>query len=218
MAGRLARSGRALSAGTLTLLLTVGLAACGSSSKSTSSAQAAVTSSTTSATSSSSTATAKKKPAAKKKTTTKHSTTTTKSTTTTSTKSKTSTTHSTTTTSTTTTHSTTTPAFVGPMKATLVGENHNPVIGTLWAYTVTATDANGKPLSGTIETEFAYGGAVVGRETPFKHTLSNGKIVNKITFPKKAEGVTGLDLQVIVQTSLGTKTLDWTVNPVVKKK
>jgi hypothetical protein len=102
------------------------------------------------------------------------------------------------------------------MQATLVGENHNPKIGTLWSYTVTAKDANGRPLSGTIETEFAYGGSVVGKESPFKHTFSNGSITNKVTFPAEAKGVTGLELQVIVITSVGTKTLDWTVNPTTK--
>jgi hypothetical protein len=103
-----------------------------------------------------------------------------------------------------------------PLVATLTGENHNPKIGTLWSYTVTAKDSAGHPLSGTIETEFAYGGSVVGKESPFTHKFSNGSITNKVTFPARAEGVTGLDLQVIVKTSIGTKTLDWTVNPTKK--
>jgi hypothetical protein len=102
------------------------------------------------------------------------------------------------------------------MKATLVGENHDPKIGTKWAYTVTATDADGHPLSGTIETEFAYGGAVVGRESPFTHQLKDGKVSNKVTFPARAKGVTGLELQVIVKTSIGSQTLDWTVSPTTK--
>jgi hypothetical protein len=94
-----------------------------------------------------------------------------------------------------------------------VGENHTPKTGVKWSYTVTAKDANGRPLSGKIETEFAYSGTVVGKEAPFVHTFSNGSISNKVTFPARAKGVTGLNLQVIVITSIGTKTLDWAVSP-----
>jgi hypothetical protein len=99
---------------------------------------------------------------------------------------------------------------VGPLQATLVGEDHDPTIKVKWAYTVTATDAKGHPLSGTIETEFAYGGSVVGKEAPFKHTFTDGKITNQVTFPAESLGVS-LQLQVVVITSIGTKTLDWSV-------
>jgi hypothetical protein len=202
----------------LALAAALTLAACGSSSSSTT--QQAGLSTTTSSTSSTTTPPAE--PARKKKHKTKktHNTISTTSTTTSkskTTKSKTTTSSTTsTTTHTTTSKTTTTAALKGPLQATLVGENHAPKIGTLWAYTVTAKDANGKPLSGTIETEFAYGGAVVGKESPFKHTFTDGSITNKITFPPRAKGVTGLQLQVVVITSVGTKTLDWTVDPTTK--
>jgi hypothetical protein len=192
-------------------LLALTLAACGSSSKTSTGTSAAVT--TTSSTSTTTTAPShprKKshKPAAKpkKKHTTSHTTTTTTTTTaptTTSSTTTTTTTHSTTTTSTTT-------ALARPLEATLVGENHDPTIKVKWPYTVTATDAKGHPLSGTIETEFVYGGSVVGKESPFKHTFTDGKIVNQITFPAESVGV-ALQLQVVVITSVGTKTLDWSV-------
>jgi hypothetical protein len=193
------------------------LAACGSSSTSTT--QQAGLSTTTSSTSSTTSSAAKPAKAHKKHKTTTHKKTSTHTTTSSKTsKTTTSTTTTTSATSKTTTSKTTTTAAAlkPPLQATLVGENHTPKIGTKWSYTVTAKDANGKPLSGTIETEFAYGGAVVGKEAPFKHTFTNGSITNQVTFPPRAKGVTGLDLQVIVITSIGTKTLDWTVSPTTK--
>jgi hypothetical protein len=199
----------------LALAAAVTLSACGSSAH-TSSTNASVAT-TSSSTSSTTTTTASHKPAKKRKKTT-HKTTTTSTTSKTTTSKKTTTTSKTTTTTHTTTSksTTTTAALKGPLQATLTGENHNPKIGTLWTYTVTAKDANGKPLSGTIETEFAYGGAVVGKESPFTHKFTNGSFTNKVTFPKRANGVTQLQLQVVVITSIGTKTLDWTVNPTTK--
>jgi hypothetical protein len=190
------------------------LAACGSSSTSTT--QQAGLSTTTSSTSSTTSSAAKPAKAHKKHKTTTHKKTSTH--TTTSSKTAKTTTSTTTTTSKTTTSktTTTTAALKPPLQATLVGENHTPKIGTKWSYTVTARDANGKPLSGTIETEFAYGGAVVGKEAPFKHTFTSGSITNQVTFPPRAKGVTGLDLQVVVITSIGTKTLDWSVSPTTK--
>jgi hypothetical protein len=191
------------------------LAACGSSSTSTT--QQAGLSTTTSSTSSTTSSAAKPAKAHKKHKTTTHKKTSTHTTTSSKT-SKTTTSTATSTTSKTTTSktTTTTAALKPPLQATLVGENHTPKIGTKWSYTVTAKDANGKPLSGTIETEFAYGGTVVGKEAPFKHTFTNGSITNQVTFPPRAKGVTGLDLQVVVITSIGTKTLDWTVSPTTK--
>jgi len=202
----------------LAVVAALTLSACGSSSN-TSATNAAV-STTTSSTSSSTTITSAKKPKAKKKTTQHKTTTTTSKTTTKKTTTTSKTTTSKTTTTSTTTHTTskttTTAAFKGPLQATLVGENHFPKIGVKWAYTVTAKDANGKPLSGTIETEFWFGGAKVGQESPLKHTFTDGAITNKVTFPARANNVTGLQLQVTVITSIGTKTLDWTVNPTTK--
>jgi hypothetical protein len=202
----------------LALAAALTLSACGSSSN-TSATNAAVSTTTQSTSSTTSTSTTSHKPKAHKKTTQHKTTTTTTSKTTTSKKttSTTTTTSKTTTTHTTTSKTTTTTAaFKGPLQATLTGENHYPKIGVKWAYTVTAKDANGKPLSGTIETEFWFGGAKVGQESPLKHTFTNGTITNKVTFPARANNVTGLQLQVTVITSVGTKTLDWTVNPTTK--
>jgi hypothetical protein len=78
---------------------------------------------------------------------------------------------------------------------------------------VSATDARGTPLSGTVDTEFALGGTVVGHETPPVHPLTHGHLTDTVTFPAQAIGVP-LELQVVVHTRLGTVTLDWSVKVV----
>jgi hypothetical protein len=98
----------------------------------------------------------------------------------------------------------------GGVRAWLHGENHDPTINTLWHYSVAATDASGVPLSGTVDTEFVYGGMVVGRETPPTHQLTHGRLNDSITFPPASTGVS-LELRVVVHTKLGTVTLDWPV-------
>ncbi len=100
----------------------------------------------------------------------------------------------------------------GPVRAALSGPDHAPVAGRLWPYTVKATDASGKPLSGTVATEFAFGGTVVGREVPPTHALKNGTLRDKVTFPPQSVGEP-LTLQVVVRTAQGTVTLDWPVTP-----
>lgn len=125
--------------------------------------------------------------------------------------------HTTTThTTTTPTHTTTTPTYAKPLHATLVGENHKPAAGKLWTYTVTATDANGRPLTGSVYTEFAFQGVVVGHEVPPTHPLSDGRLVDQVTFPADAIGH-AIDLQVVVNTSIGSVTLDWSVVAHAKK-
>lgn len=178
------------------------LGACGSSSKSSTTSASVTTLSTSSTTSTK----AQHKPTKHK---THKTTKTTKSAT-----SKTTTSKTTTTTHTTTSHTTTTTAALkGPMQATLTGENHNPKINTKWSYTVTATDANGKPLSGKIETDFTYNGTVVGKESPYVHDFSGGKINNQVTYPAQSLNEP-IAIQVTVITSLGTKVLSWSVKPV----
>ncbi len=99
----------------------------------------------------------------------------------------------------------------GPVRATLVGQNRNPTAKKNWTYTVTATDAHGHPLSGMVTTEFAFGGAVVGRETPPTHTLKNGHLKDVLQFPAEAVGY-AIELQVVVRTHPGSVTLDWPVS------
>lgn len=101
----------------------------------------------------------------------------------------------------------------GPVHAALSATTHHPVATKNWTYTVTATDAQGHPLSGTVETEFAFQGAVVGKETPPIHRLKAGRLKDTIQFPKMAVGAP-IELQVVVRTSRGSVTLDWPVNVV----
>jgi FlaG/FlaF family flagellin (archaellin) len=123
--------------------------------------------------------------------------------------------HSTTTTNTSTGASaataTTPTVSSGPVHATLKGENHTPIAGKPWTYTVRATSASGKPLSGTVETEFAFAGTVVGRESPPVHKLKNGVLHDKITFPSSAVGHP-ITLVTVVRTSAGSVALGWPVS------
>jgi hypothetical protein len=96
------------------------------------------------------------------------------------------------------------------MRAWLHAVGHAPKAGTLWNYRVLATDSGNHPLAGTTESEFAFGGVVVGRESPPRHSLKNGRLNDNITFPARSVGVP-LTFQVVVHTHLGTVTLDWRV-------
>jgi len=98
------------------------------------------------------------------------------------------------------------------MHAALHGDNHAPTINKPWHYSVLATNASRHPLSGTVDTQFVFGGQVVGRETPPTHPLTNGRLNDNVTFPAQALGVQ-LTFQVVVHTQLGTVTLDWPVKP-----
>jgi hypothetical protein len=104
------------------------------------------------------------------------------------------------------------PASVAKPKfrATLVGQDHAPVATERWHYTVRALSASGQPLAGTVETEFAFGGQVVGRESPPTHALKNGVLKDVVEWPKQAIGQP-IALQVVVHTSAGSQTLDWPV-------
>jgi hypothetical protein len=100
------------------------------------------------------------------------------------------------------------------MHATLVGENHDPTVNKPWPYSVTVTDAKGRPLSGTVDIEFTFNGVVVGHDTPPTHPVRNGRWHDNLVFPARAIGEP-IDLQAVVHTSLGSRTLDW---PVKAKK
>ncbi len=98
----------------------------------------------------------------------------------------------------------------GPVRATLLGQNHHPVAGKNWSYTVHVADAQRRPLSGIIDTEFAFHGAVVGKDTPPTHKFKHGGFEEKLKFPAMAIGYP-IELQVVVHTPVGSVTLDWPV-------
>jgi hypothetical protein len=105
--------------------------------------------------------------------------------------------------------------MTGPVHATLHGASHNPAAGRLWSYSVKATDASGKPLSGTVETEFVVPSiGVVGKETPAVHSLKAGLLHDRLTFPAAALGHP-IVLVTVVHTSAGSVALGWPVS--VKK-
>lgn len=102
------------------------------------------------------------------------------------------------------------PLNTGSVKATLVGQDHQPVANKNWTYTVHVADVHDRPLSGTLDTEFALGGGVVGKDTPLVHQFSHGHYREKLKFPATAIGYP-LELQVVVHTPSGSVTLGWPV-------
>jgi hypothetical protein len=107
---------------------------------------------------------------------------------------------------------TTPTAASGPVRATLHGANHTPVAGKNWTYTVHADDATGKPLAGTVETDFVVTGlGVVGKETPAIHKLKDGTLSDIIQFPADAVGHP-ITLVTVIHTSAGSVALGWPVN------
>ncbi len=83
--------------------------------------------------------------------------------------------------------------------------------GKNWSYTVHATDASGKAVEGTVETDFVVAGlGVVGKETPAVHKLKNGTLSDTLQFPTDAVGHP-ITLVTVVRTSAGAVALGWPV-------
>jgi hypothetical protein len=97
------------------------------------------------------------------------------------------------------------------MYATLTAPNHSPVAGKNWPYAVHVTDKAGHPLSGSVRIQFAFGGQVVGSDTPPVHPLRNGRWHDNLQFPRRSVGFP-LTFQVVVHTSAGSMTLNWPVS------
>ena len=76
----------------------------------------------------------------------------------------------------------------GPVRGRLTAANHTPTAGKLWDYSVKVTSASGKPLSGTVDIEFAFGSEVVGRDTPPTHPVKDGSWQDNLKVPRDAVG------------------------------
>lgn len=98
----------------------------------------------------------------------------------------------------------------GPVRATLHGENHTPAATKRWTYTLRVTDSAGKPLDGTVKTEFVFSGVVVGTETPAMHRLKHGALKDTIEFPRASVGHPVM-MVTVVRTSAGSVALGWAV-------
>ncbi len=96
------------------------------------------------------------------------------------------------------------------MRGTLHGANHAPAANKKWPYSLTVTDAAGKPLSGTVDIEFLFAGQVVGHDTPPTHAVKDGHWHDRLTFPPAAVGQP-LTFRAVVHTQQGSITLDWPV-------
>ena len=101
-------------------------------------------------------------------------------------------------------------ATANGLHVSLRAQNHAPKAGTPWHYAVHAADAAGHPADGTVETEFAFGAQVVGREAPPTHRLKQGRLLDNVTFPSRSIGFP-LTFRVVVHTNLGSATLDWPI-------
>ena len=102
----------------------------------------------------------------------------------------------------------------GPVHGALTARDHAPIVGHPWAYSVRVSTADGKPLSGTVDIEFVFGGVVVGRDNPPTHPVKNGSWRDTVTLPPDAAGQP-LTFRAVVHTSRGSITLDW---PITAKK
>jgi hypothetical protein len=99
----------------------------------------------------------------------------------------------------------------GGLSASLHADNHAPKAAKLWYYSVRAVDSGGHALSGTVDTEFVFGGQVVGREAPPTHPLKSGLLDRDgVTYPARSIGIP-LTFRVVIHTDLGTVTLNWPV-------
>lgn len=98
----------------------------------------------------------------------------------------------------------------GQVHATVHGENHTPTVGVPWRYTVTVTQARGKPVDGTETTHYTFGGAVVGTEKPENVAFTGGVYHDTIEFPARSVGYP-LSLQAVVHTSQGSASAAWPI-------
>lgn len=98
----------------------------------------------------------------------------------------------------------------GPVRADLAAANHAPRQGKEWPYRVRVSDAAGRPLSGTVEIQFVFGGQVVGRDTPRIHPVTHGTWHDRVMFPPASVGQP-LIFRAVVHTAQGSVTLDWPI-------
>jgi hypothetical protein len=96
------------------------------------------------------------------------------------------------------------------VQGTLTGDNHPPVVNKAWRYSLTVTDASGRPLSGIVDIEFVFGGVVVGRDRPPIHPVTDGRWHDTLEFPATAVGEP-LTFRAVVHTRQGSIILDWPV-------
>src|SRR5438105_5594518 len=67
----------------------------------------------------------------------------------------------------------TSPALaVGKLHVAVTGQDHHPVVGKRWHYSVKVTNAAGKPVACRIHLEFLFGSIVVGQVGT--HFVKNG--------------------------------------------
>lgn len=103
----------------------------------------------------------------------------------------------------------------GSIRVSIEAENHSPIANRRWTYSLTVTSAGGSRLSGTVTTEFLFGGAVVGHQPPENAHFKHGVYHDTLTFPAQAKGFpligVHLVLEAVVHTAAGSGEASWSI-------
>lgn len=103
----------------------------------------------------------------------------------------------------------------GSIRVSIKGLNHSPTANRQWTYSLTVTSVSGSKLSGTVTTEFLFGGAVVGHQPPENAQFKNGVYHDTLRFPAQAKGFplvgVHLVLEAVVHTADGSGEASWSI-------
>lgn len=103
----------------------------------------------------------------------------------------------------------------GSIRVSIEAGNHSPIANKKWNYSLTITSVSGSKLSGTVTTEFLFGGAVVGYQPPENVRFKNGVYHDTLTFPAEAKGFpligVHLVLEAVVHTAYGSGEASWSI-------
>jgi hypothetical protein len=103
------------------------------------------------------------------------------------------------------------PAAAEQLVARLYAPTHHPAAGTPWPIRITARDADGHRVRGTVRYAFLYHGEVVLRQDPKGHRHFAGDFRDRhFMWSKRTIGLT-LTFRAIVDTKLGQANLDYVV-------
>jgi hypothetical protein len=96
----------------------------------------------------------------------------------------------------------------GSIRVTMKAQNHHPIAGRRWPYSVTVRSASGQKLSGTETTHYLFGSTVVGTEKPVNVRFRNGYYRDALIFPTRAIGHR-LRVWVVIKTKAGSGSAAW---------
>jgi len=101
--------------------------------------------------------------------------------------------------------------------AKLTAPGHNPKARKRWPVKIVVKTAGGKPISGTVQYNFLFGGQVVQVRSCLDHGNTpcrfRGTYKDVLHFPARSIGY-DLTLRFIVKTRFGTKNIDYAIKVV----